>query len=265
MEKDINNEELENIIVKYKKTEIKEEEFLQEFKKIKNQVKIYRIYRTTGEEIKDSVFTNENKLPEVLWKTDKGYDKFCYTSLEKYSSNKPNFETIAIPDEFINIVKDCIKDNQRLVINLNDETTLTFPIAVLKIFIDEEMTNKKTYENGITNKKYKEQLADTAISLLVNKKLISIEKDLKNLIVEFGYLLLPENHEEVSSLLKITVPKRLLQSQKVFYMGVQKGKMMLLTENFDENTFRKISKNMLNMHKVDFSTIDRKDYIMQLY
>jgi len=120
-------------------------------------------------------------------------------------------------------------------------------------------------ENGIKNKQYKEKLADTAIALLVNKKLISMEKDLKNLIVEFGYLLLPENHDEVSSLLKVTTPKRLLQSQKVFYLGVQKGKMMLLTEGFDESTFRKISNDMLNMHKVDLNSLDKKDYIMQLY
>lgn len=131
--------------------------------------------------------------------------------------------------------------------------------------MDKEINSKKPYENGIKNKQYKEKLADTAIALLVNKKLISMEKDLKNLIVEFGYLLLPDNHDEVSSLLKITTPKRLLQNQKVFYMGVQKGKMMLLTENFDENTFRKISNDMLNMHKVDLNTMDRKDYIMQLY
>ena len=41
--------------------------------------------------------------------------------------------------------------------------------------------------------------------------------------------------------------------------------MMLLTENFDEDKFRNISNDMLNMHKVDLNTINKKDYIMQLY
>jgi len=111
-----------------------QEEFLNEFKKIKNKIKIYRIFRVTGEGIKNGILTNENKLTEVLWKTDKGYNKFCYTSFEKSSANKPNFETLAFPDDFINIVKDCIKDNQRLIINLNDETSLTFPAVSWKMW-----------------------------------------------------------------------------------------------------------------------------------
>ena len=36
----------------------------------------------------------------------------------------------------------------------------------------------KLFENGITNKKYKEHLADSALAILVNNKLISKEKDL---------------------------------------------------------------------------------------
>lgn len=76
---------------------------------------------------------------------------------------------------------------------------------------------------------------------------------------------MPENHDDVCSLLKITTPKRLFQSQKVFYLGVQKGKMLLLSKDFDEDNFRKISNDMLTMHKVDLNTINRNNYIMELY
>ena len=92
-----------------------------------------------------------------------------------------------------------------------------------------------------------------------------MEKDLKHLVIEFGYLLLPEDHNKVSALLKVITPKRIFKEQKVFYLGVQEGNMLLLNEKFDEAMFRKVSHDMLTMHKVDLNTINRNDYLMELY
>ncbi len=128
-----------------------------------------------------------------------------------------------------------------------------------------ELEMDKPFKNVITNKTYKENVADTALSILIDKKLISKEKDLKHLVVEFGYLLLPDNTEDLCALLKIITPKRLLSKSKIFYVAIQQGNMMLLDNRFDEAMFRKTSADMLVMHKVDLNTINSKDYIMELY
>ena len=129
----------------------------------------------------------------------------------------------------------------------------------------EENNINNTFDNIISNKAIKEQLADTALALLASHKFISMEKDLKHLVVEFGYLLMPKDCDEVSTLIKITTPKKLFQSQKVFYLGSQAGKLMLLNENFGEDMFRKVSQDMLMRHKVDMNSINRNEYIMELY
>ena len=103
---------------------------------------------------------------------------------------------------------------------------------------------------------------------MANDKLISLDKDLKHLVVEFGYLLLPENSNNVSdvkTLLKVMPPKKMFQSQKTYYLATQDGKLLLLNERFNEAIFRKISNDVLLMHKVDLNTIDKKDYTMELY
>lgn len=123
----------------------------------------------------------------------------------------------------------------------------------------------KPFQNVITNKTYKENVADTALSILIDKKLISKDKDLKNLKVEFGYLLLPDNTEDLCALLKIITPKRMLAKSKIFYVAIQQGNMMLLDDRFDEAMFRKVSEDMLVMHKVDLNTVNSKDYTMELF
>ena len=128
-----------------------------------------------------------------------------------------------------------------------------------------EMEVEKPFKNIITYKNYKENVADTALSILIEKKLISKDKDLKHLTVEFGYLLLPDETADVCGLLRIVTPKGLLSKSKIFYVAIQQGKMMLLDERFDDNMFRKVSLDMLAMHKVDIDNINRKDYIMELY
>ena len=123
-------------------------------------------------------------------------------------------------------------------------------------------------KNVIQNKALKENIADAALSILANDRLISLEKDLKHLVVEFGYLFLPENSNNVSdvkTLLKVMPPKKMFQSQKTYYLGTQDGKLLLLNESFNEAMFRKISNDVLLMHKVDLNTIDKKDYTMELY
>ena len=70
---------------------------------------------------------------------------------------------------------------------------------------------RRPYKNVITDKKYKEQIADTAIAILVNNNLISMKKDLKHLIVKFGYLLLNEKTNELHTLIKVMPPKKMFQ------------------------------------------------------
>lgn len=121
------------------------------------------------------------------------------------------------------------------------------------------------FENVINNRHLKEQLGDSALSLLSNNKLISLEKDTKHLIVEFGYLLLPKDSDKPSSLLKIVTPKKLFKQSKVFYIAIQKGEMMILDNNFNNEMFKKVSLDMLTMHGVDISAINKNEYVMELY
>ena len=83
--------------------------------------------------------------------------------------------------------------------------------------------SKETFENGIKNRELKEQLANTALSLLSSHKFISLEKDLNHLVVEFGYLLLSKDSDEVSALIKVVTPKKIFQPSKIFYLGTQGG------------------------------------------
>ncbi|MDE6142394.1 MAG: zinc ribbon domain-containing protein [Bacilli bacterium] len=123
----------------------------------------------------------------------------------------------------------------------------------------------KPFENIITDKNYKENIADIVLAFLIDKKLISKDKDLKHLRVEFGYLLLPENTENVCALLKVITPSKILKKSKTFYLSIQEGNMMLLDNHFDEAMFQKVSSDMLVMHKVDVNNLNKKDYIMELY
>lgn len=125
--------------------------------------------------------------------------------------------------------------------------------------INNPMVNIITYKNA------KEQLAEAALAILASNNLISMEKDLKHLVVEFGYLLSSEDGNKISTLLKVIIPKRMFKEQKTFYLGTQDGKLIILNENFNETMFRKVSNDMLTMHRVDLSNINSSDYIMELY
>lgn len=123
----------------------------------------------------------------------------------------------------------------------------------------------KPFKNAIKNRELKEQIGDSALSLLANNKLIELDKDSKHLVIEFGYLLLPNDTDKPAALLKIITPKKLFNASKVFYIAIQKGEMMILDEKFNEEIFEKVSTDMLTMHGIDISTINKNEYIMELY
>ena len=81
----------------------------------------------------------------------------------------------------------------------------------------------------------------------------------------FGYLFLKEGGGTPITMIKVLTPKRLFKKQKVFYMGSQDDDFLLFDDSFDENTFRKIQKDMFVKHNIDISTINWNEYKMELY
>lgn len=121
---------------------------------------------------------------------------------------------------------------------------------------------KVEFENAITDKKLKEQFGDLALGFLANQKLIELNQGLKHLVVEFGYLFKTNNpNNKFSTMFKVILPN----AEKIFYFGTQDGKLCLLNDNFTEETFKKIQKDMFKMHKVDIDNINLNDYKMELY
>ena len=118
-------------------------------------------------------------------------------------------------------------------------------------------------KNGITDKRLKENFGNLAISLLVQKKLISASKDLRHLMVEFGYLFL-DNRSGPQAMFKLTTPKRFLHPQRTFYFGTQNGHLLLLNEQFTEAAFRKIQHDMFIMHGIDAKAVNPQEYLMDL-
>jgi hypothetical protein len=126
------------------------------------------------------------------------------------------------------------------------------------------MNENIVFKNSIDDKQLKEHLGDSALAVLANLKLIEMPKDLKHLIVEFGYLLVKPDGE-ICTMLKVMPPKRLFKPQKTYYFGSQDGKLMFLNESFTEETFRKIQSDMFNMHKINYALEDKSKYKMELY
>ena len=118
------------------------------------------------------------------------------------------------------------------------------------------------FKNIITDKKSKEDVGDNVLAYLVNIQKID-QNDFKDIIIEFGYLFL-DNNNVYSSLLKVTIPKKIFKPEKIFYIAIQHKKIMLLENNFNEDLFKKTSHDMLVMHKVDLNTVNQNDYFMQL-
>lgn len=121
------------------------------------------------------------------------------------------------------------------------------------------------FENIIKDKKIKEYLADLAISILAKAKIIDVSSDLKHSVVEFGYLFKTNDQYQVTTMFKLTIPKKAFKQERVFYFGMQKGRLYYLNEKCTEELFRKVQRDMFRMHKVDVNTINKNDYIMELY
>lgn len=125
--------------------------------------------------------------------------------------------------------------------------------------------SNEIFKNVISDKKMKEEIGDAVISLLTNKGLISFPKDLKHLVIEFGYLFVRDGSDIPITMLKVITPKRLFSKQKVFYFGSRDNKLLLLNDSFNENIFRQYQNEMFLMHKVDINTINWSEYKMELY
>ena len=97
---------------------------------------------------------------------------------------------------------------------------------------------KKSDTNQINNKELKENLADTALSVLVNKQKITFD-DFAGIKAEFGYLLMIENHG-LEALFKI------IKDNDVYYFAAQQDKLMLVT--IDENQYKSTVDYMLSQH-----------------
>lgn len=95
---------------------------------------------------------------------------------------------------------------------------------------------KPKERNEIDNKELKENIANTALSIMQNG--VDYE-DLAYLKVEFGYLFQIEGHG-IESLLKISTDKT------IAYFAVQKAKMLRL--NFSEELFKSTVEGFLKLH-----------------
>lgn len=99
----------------------------------------------------------------------------------------------------------------------------------------------KKNESQIDKKILEQNLADTALSLLVNKQEIVME-DINNIKIEFGYLLMIENHG-LEALFKVS------KDINVYYFAAQKDNLTLL--NFNEQQYKETVAYMLKQHKSD--------------
>ena len=125
--------------------------------------------------------------------------------------------------------------------------------------------NERVFQNSILDKQLKENLADAALSLLINNKFIEMKKNsLKNIKVEFAYLFLDFDGNP-SALLKIITPKKLFKPEKVYYFGTQDGKLLLLNEKFTEETFLETKRGMFARHNVNAALEDPNSYKMELH
>ena len=125
------------------------------------------------------------------------------------------------------------------------------------------MENKRL-ENAIMDRELKEYFGDMAIALLTNHNLISQHDDLKNLVIEFGYLFL-DSQNEPYAMFKIMLSKNTMQSQRTFYFGTQDGKLLLLNQQFTEDIFRSVQEDMFMMHGIDIENENFNHYVMELY
>lgn len=97
---------------------------------------------------------------------------------------------------------------------------------------------KNSNTNQIDNRELKENLADTALSVLVNTQKITFD-DFAGIKAEFGYLLMIENHG-LEALFKI------MRGDDVYYFAAQQDKLRLI--EIDENQYKSTVDYMLSQH-----------------
>lgn len=97
---------------------------------------------------------------------------------------------------------------------------------------------KKTVSNQIDNRELKQNLADSALALLINQKQITME-DMAGIKAEFGYLMKIENHG-LEGLFRI------IKDSDVYYFAAQQGKLMLVA--ISEEQYLSTISYMLKQH-----------------
>lgn len=97
---------------------------------------------------------------------------------------------------------------------------------------------EETETNQINNKELKENLANAALSILVQTQEITPD-DFAGITAKFGYLLVIENHG-LEALFKI------IKNDVTYYFAAQKGELMMLTIN--EMQYETTVAHMLDMH-----------------
>lgn len=105
------------------------------------------------------------------------------------------------------------------------------------------------FKNAINDEKLKQQLIDSAITILIDYELLDLQNDLRKIIANFAYLLVNDN-EIPFAMMKISIPQKYMWLRtKVFYFGVQDGECLLLdNDTFSEQTYQNISKEMRKRH-----------------
>ncbi len=93
-------------------------------------------------------------------------------------------------------------------------------------------------KNLLQNKETKEFLANSALSILINKNILNLN-DIGGTTVEFGYIFELEN-KELEALFKLTT------LESTYYFAAQKGKLLLLTIN--EAQYKEVAIKMNDLH-----------------
>ena len=138
---------------------------------------------------------------------------------------------------------------------------------ILYIYIDWKgaitLEREGNFKNAINNEKLKQQLIDSAITILLDYELLDLQNDLRKIIVDFAYLLV--NDDEIPfAMMKISIPQKYMWLRtKVFYFGVQDGECLLLdNDTFSEQIYKNISKEMKQRHtEIDWMEFP-EDYSM---
>lgn len=109
---------------------------------------------------------------------------------------------------------------------------------------------EKVWKNAITNRKTKEMLCDTALSVLLNMHFMTIA-DMPRVKVEFAYLMTDQDGT-IGAMFKVNIGQRLaLLHPKTYYFGANNGNLHLLDSTVTEEVFQKVKQDMTVMHTME--------------